>query len=230
MNQELLIANLKSISGIVGITTIDSKVIVYYQNQINWQAVEAVNENSVEITTRDIKLVNQGVELCVAGKLDFNYQMDSSYTSVDIIYLGEIKGGKILWQAENKPLSQLKDKLNHYPKELKQRLISHYIVEAELAMEEARKAAIKNDVHYILGCFYRTVSSWNHLLFALNERYLLEQLGAVKLMGKMNLKPNHYLVRVEQAYQYFASHYLELGFEEFLYIHNEIKQLIEQND
>ena len=112
---------------------------------------------------------------------------------------------------------------------LSKRMIEILLKEASASMTAAKKAAARGDVHFVLARFNQTVNNWNHIIYLLNKQHLVNQEGAAKKAARMAVTPAYYLVRLEQAYTYFASHNPALGFDEFNRIHNEITQIITDN-
>lgn len=88
------------------------------------------------------------------------------------------------------------------------------------------KAIKPKDYHYLLSCFFQAVSAWNQVIYAMNNRYLWNEEGAFKQVTTLPLKPEHYVVRVEQAYNYFATYHIRLGFDECMRIQNEITEIL----
>lgn len=150
----------------------------------------------------------------VTKKIPLTYQNKTFFKNLskpNEIQASELAHAEILYEKEE----------GHLLKRL-------YLREAANAMEAAKDAAMRNDVHFVLGCFIKTVNSWNHIIYALNNQHLENQEGAAKKAARMKIKPDHYLVRIEQAYTYFASHNPALGFDEFKRLHNEITQILSE--
>lgn len=138
----------------------------------------------------------------------------------DLIKKNEMKASefthaKILFETKEAHVSKL--------------LVEKHLREAAKIMEAAKDVAIRGDVHFTLVSFTKTVNSWNRVIYALNNQYLENQEGAAKKAARMQIKPSYYLVRLEQAYTYFASHNPILGFDEFNRLHNEIAQMVSKN-
>lgn len=223
MDKKGVVETLQKMDGFVGLIDSETKLIAYYQDSVDQLAL------STEIIWRDINEVKQGVAACLTGNVDYKNHSASSFSPKQVVYAGEIQTGLIIWEEAAKPLSHLKKEMPFFSQEMKKGLLNYYREQITLELKSAHQAALKGDSHAILGIFFKIVSYWNQLLFTLNDRYLLDQLGAVKQIGRLNLKPVYYLVRVEQAYQYVASHNTKLGFEEYNAIQKEIDHLLKEN-
>lgn len=223
MDKKGVVETLQKMSGLVGLVDRETTLIAYYEGAIEPPIM------STEIIWRDISEVKQSINACLVGNIDYQEHVASSFSPKQVVYAGEIQTGFVVWEAANKPLSRWKKELSLFPKEMKEGLLNYYREQVTLELKPAQQAALKGDSHALVGNFFKIVSYWNHLLFTLNDRYLLGQLGAVKQIGSFSLKPVYYLVRVEQAYQYFASHNTKLGFEEYNAIQEEIDHLLKEN-
>ncbi|MGP6146610.1 hypothetical protein [Jeotgalibaca sp. A122] len=239
MKSENLMAELMKVPGIVGIVSgeafpdSDHELCLYYEESLDWDTINEIldKDQSAEIGPlwRNYARVETAIADCLEGRITIDYRSGHPHGFVSTIYAAEIYDSQILWESSNKPLSAMKKRLEVYPSKLKTEIIDHFMFEATYSMENAVKAAARGDIHYTLGCFFRTVSSWNQVLFALNQRYLINEEGATKKIKKLPIKPEYYLVRTEQAYTYFASHNPVLGFDEYKRIHNELKKIVAQN-
>jgi len=56
----------------------------------------------------------------------------------------------------------------------------------------------KDDVSYVMGHCFRTISCLNQVLFALNEEYCINEKKAVRMIDGFNRKPKAYKDRVDQ--------------------------------
>lgn len=238
MKSEKLVTELTKVPGIVGIVlgeafpNSDTDFCIYYQESVDWGTLNALIENTekdYDIIWRECVQIETVIDDCLIGRITIDYQPGYPLGFVNTIYAAEIHYGQILWENSDKRLSVMKNKLGVYPPKLREEVIGRFMFEAAYSMETAVKAAARGDIHYTLGCFFRTVSSWNQVLYALNNRYLMKEEGAIKQIKKLQIKPEHFLVRAEQAYTYFASHNPKLGFDEYNRIHNEITQIVAQN-
>src|SRR5699024_4179549 len=105
---------------------------------------------------------------CMKGKVTIDFQVGHPFGFVNTIYAAEIHYADILWERESQPITKLKKLLpeeGKLPAKMKEAVIRRCLFEAELSMETARKAAFRDDVHYAVGCFFRTVGSWNQVLY-----------------------------------------------------------------
>jgi len=84
----------------------------------------------------------------------------------------------------------LKARLSEYPPPLKRTLVKKFLWEADFALHTCRKPAERGEVSYVGGCLFRCAACLVQALFALNERYLVNEKGSVKTAGSFALCPD----------------------------------------
>ena len=199
---------------------------------VNGGAWLTVDGNSYDVILRETSRVSSVIQDCVAGEITVDYQTGHPFGFVNAIYAAEVHYAILLWENEDELLTQMKEMLRSLgtlPPKMKEALIERFIFEADFSMQAGRRAAFKGDLHYIMGCFFRTVTCWNQVLYALNDVYLMNEKGSIKTAKRFPIVPREYQVRVNQAYYYLAEHRPALGFEEFEMLQEEMIQLIKTN-
>ena len=151
----------------------------------------------------------------IIAKLPHAYKEKAIFTAKAEMRLSTHPNMKILYETEEALLSK--------------HMIEILLQEAFASMTVAKVAAARGDVHFVLARFNQTVNNWNRIIYLLNNQHLENQEGAAKKAARMEVTPAYYLVRLEQAYTYFASHNPALGFDEFNRLHNEITQIVTDN-
>jgi hypothetical protein len=86
-------------------------------------------------------------------------------------------------------LAALKALTTPYPPALKQAMIQRNLWEAQFAIDTSRKAASRGDVLYVSGGLFRCAACLVQVLFALNERYCINEKGALKLAATFPICP-----------------------------------------
>lgn len=194
---------------------------------VNGGAWLTVDKDPVDVILRDTERVASVIEDCLTGIITIENQTGHPFGFVNSIYAAEVHAAHILWEKEEGKLSQLKELLQVYPAKMKEAVMERFLFEADFSMETARKPACRQDIHYVLGCFFRTVGSWNQILYALNERYFMNEKGSLQVANELPIRPTAYTVRVKQTYQYFSDHHPCLAFEEYDLLKREIEYLVE---
>jgi len=58
--------------------------------------------------------------------------------------------------------------------------------------------ADKDDIYYVCGHCFRSISCLNQVLFALNEEYCINEKKAVRMIESFSIKPNNYKNRIDK--------------------------------
>jgi hypothetical protein len=74
---------------------------------------------------------------------------------------------------------ELKRVVRPYPPLLRAALVSRFLFEAGFSLDGATKGAARGDVVYVAGCLFRTIAALVQVLYALHERYCLNEKGAL---------------------------------------------------
>lgn len=150
-----------------------------------WLTIEG---RSVDWLYRDLDLVERIIEECRAGNPTVHYQPGHPYGFHTHIYLGEIHHCRPLHDP-NDTLQYLKRLADPYPLRLKRTLIQKQLWEARFALDTCRKSATRGDAFYVAGCLFRCAACLVQTLFALNERYVINEKGSVEAAGSLPVSP-----------------------------------------
>lgn len=163
---------------------------------VNAGAWMTVDGQAVDIIFRDIHRVAHEIQNGLNGKISSHYHAGHPHAFLNIMYMGELAVSQILFDEMNQ-LKKLKEKTQPYPKALKETIINHFIFEADFAYEHAKGSIHREDIYYVSGNYFRSVSSLNQILFALNEVYCLNEKKAVQRIESLAQKPSDYKKRVD---------------------------------
>ena len=70
--------------------------------------------------------------------------------------------------------------------------------EASFSLMLADNNVDKDDIYYVSGHCFRSVSCLNQVLFALNEEYCINEKKAIKLIDSFKIKPQDYKIRIDE--------------------------------
>jgi hypothetical protein len=76
-----------------------------------------------------------------------------------------------------------------YPPILRATLLQRFLFEAGFSLDCARKGAARADVVYVAGCLFRTIACLVQALYAANERYCLNEKGALREIATLPRTP-----------------------------------------
>lgn len=195
---------------------------------INGGAWITFNGMPVDILLRDIKRVEAVLQDCIDGKITVDYQSGHPFGFVNTIYAAETHYCKPLWQDESEHLNRLKALLyskGEYSPQMREAVVKKFLWEAWFSLACGRKAAFKGDINYAMGSVFRAICSWVEVLYALNNRYLMNEKGALKCVDGFEMKPIDMEVRVMNIYKLFIDENTEKAYRILDELHSEIEAL-----
>jgi hypothetical protein len=155
---------------------------------INGGAWLVIDGHHVDWLFRDLDRVQRTIAACRAGEPTCDYQVGHPHGFHNHIYMGEVHHCRLLHDP-NGTLATLQQATAEYPVPLKRALINRYLFEAHFSLFIARKAVDGGDTFYVAGCLFRGVACLVQVLFALNERYFVNEKGAVAAIDGCALRP-----------------------------------------
>lgn len=160
---------------------------------INGGAWLDVQGQRVDWLYRDLARVEQCFADCEAGRVSAFYQPGHPHAFYNHIYMGEVHLCKPLFERDGR-LSALKARTTPYPPALKAALL-HGLWEAGFSLENARKPAARGDVAHVAGYLYRAIAMMTQALFAANERYCINEKGALRVVETFARQPQDFSAR-----------------------------------
>jgi predicted nucleotidyltransferase len=150
-----------------------------------WLRIEG---QPVDWLYRDYGLVQQVIEECRAGNPRVFYQVGHPHGFWTPIYMGEVHLCQPLADPQGK-LAELKALTSPYPPALKTVMIGRNLWEAQFALDTSHKSAGRGDVLHVSGGLFRCAICLVQVIFALNERYCINEKGALNLASTFPLCP-----------------------------------------
>ncbi|GIN10279.1 nucleotidyltransferase domain-containing protein [Shouchella clausii] len=158
----------------------------------------------VDLIFRDIKRVSQVIDDCLLGKISSHYHTGHPHAYLNVMYMGEISICKPLFDPTNQ-IAKLKAKTTPYPKSLEDAMTGYFMFEASFSYMFAKDNADKDDISYVVGHVFRTISCLNQVLFAVNKEYCINEKKAVRMIEGFGVKPSKYKERVDQIFTLLSS-------------------------
>lgn len=171
---------------------------------VNGGAWIIVQGHHVDLIFRDINRVEQVIGECLLGNVSSHYQTGHPHAYLNVMYMGEVSICKILDDKTNR-IAKLKSKTMPYPKPLKDAIIGYFMFEASFSLMFAKNNVDKDDISYVTGHCYRTISCLNQVLFALNEEYCINEKKAVRIIDGFDTKPQGYKKRIDKIITLLSS-------------------------
>lgn len=151
----------------------------------------------VDFIFRDIKRVEKVIDECLVGNVSTHYHTGHPHAFLNVMYMGEVAICNISFDPTKK-IAELKAKTRPYPRALKDTIIGYFSFEASFSLMFAEDNIAKDDVSYIAGHCFRTISCLNQVLFALNEKYCINEKKAVRMIGTLAIKPEAYQKKIDR--------------------------------
>jgi predicted nucleotidyltransferase len=158
---------------------------------INGGAWLQIEGRHVDWLYRDLDLVGRTIDECRAGRPSCSYQPGHPHGFHNHIDMGEVHYCRPLVDPRG-VLTALKSRTAGYPPPLKRALIDKYLWEADFALSTCAKSAARGDVFYVAGCLFRSVACLVQVLFALNERYFVNEKGSVNAVDSFAVHPTDF--------------------------------------
>lgn len=157
-----------------------------------------VDGRAVDVLYRDLAKVRAVIDDGREGRITTHYQPGHPHAFVSIIYAGEVAVCRPLFDPHG-ALAALKARVVPYPPAIGRALVAAFAWEIDFSLRSGEKAAARADAAYAAGACFRAVACMNQVLFALNERYLLNEKGATALADALPVHPPGYRRRIEAA-------------------------------
>jgi hypothetical protein len=153
----------------------------------------------VDLIYRPIEAVERIIRDCCEGRVSMDYQPGHPHGFCSAIWMGEVALCRSLSDPSG-ALAVLKAMTVPYPEKLGQALIGRFQWEVLFSIQNAEKAAPGGDQAYIAGCAFRSLACAAQALFALNQRYLTNEKGALVAAARLPLTVENLAERAESAW------------------------------
>jgi hypothetical protein len=148
----------------------------------------------VDFLYRNLDQLERIVAAAQRGEWDHNFDQQPPFGFRTVTILGEIHIGKSLYDPDNL-LGPLKAAVVSYPPKLKERVAQSSLWASQFSLLFARNFVKAGDVPNTVGCMTRIYHYLVHVLFALNETYLVNDKTALKEIGGFKTKPEDFGTR-----------------------------------
>ncbi|MCA1468357.1 nucleotidyltransferase domain-containing protein [Bradyrhizobium sp. IC3195] len=157
----------------------------------------------VDLLYRDADAVEAVMESCGAGVVTMDYQPGHPHGFCSAIWMGEIAYCQPLHEPTGL-IARLKSIAIPYPEPLRSALIRRFQWEVLFSIENAELAAARNEWTHVAGCLYRSLACVAQVLFALNERYLINEKGALQEAAGLPLTIPHLVEQADEIWRLVA--------------------------
>jgi len=162
-----------------------------------WLSVEG---HKVDLLYRNADAVEAVMEACCAGTITMDYQPGHPHGFCSAIWMGEIACCQPLHDPRAL-IARLKSIALPYPRSLRDALIRRFQWEVLFGIENAELAIARDERTHIAGCIYRSLACVAQVLFALNERYLVNEKGAMLEAAHLPLTIPHLAEQAKEVWR-----------------------------
>jgi hypothetical protein len=153
----------------------------------------------VDFLFRDIRRVEQVIDECLRGQVSAHYQTGHPHAYLNVMYMGELAISRILYDPAGR-IAGMKAKTMPYPGAVRDAITGYFLFEASFSLMFAEKNVDKDDLSYVAGHVFRSVSCLNQVLFALNGEYCINEKKAVRMIEGFPVKPQDYKRRIDAIF------------------------------
>ena len=138
----------------------------------------SVGGRKVDLLYRGIEPVRDIIAQCRAGQVSMAYQPGHPHGFCSAIWMGEVALCRPLHDQQG-AIAALKAATTPYPDALRDALLRMFLWEVLFSIENGEIAVARGEQTHIAGCVYRALCCTAQVLFALNQRYLINEKGAL---------------------------------------------------
>ena len=187
----------------------------------------SVSGRKVDLLYRNIDDVADVIAKCRAGEIEMHYQPGHPHGFCSAIWMGEVALCQPLSDPDGR-LAKLKAATSPYPGALRDALIRKFDWEILFSIENGELAAGRAEQTHVGGSAYRALACTAQVLFALNERYLINEKGALQEAAQFPLMIPDLPKRTAEIWRLIGSGELRAALAGLRAIERDVKQLISQ--
>ena len=162
---------------------------------VNGGAWIHTQQGKVDFLYRNLDQVVRTIDEAQQGISHHDYDQQPTFGFYSVIYLAETQVCIPLYDP-GEHIAKLKQQVTAYPSKLKQRIIADTLWSAEFTLSFARDYASQGDIYNTVGCFTRVASNLTQTLFALNERYYMQDKQILDAIATFPNLPPGYIQQV----------------------------------
>ena len=115
------------------------------------------------------------------------------------MYMGEVHHARPLFDPADR-LAALQRSTATYPPALKQAVLDKFLWEADFALGSAEKSVARGDRYHVTGSVFRSLACVVQVLFAVNERYFVNEKRSVEAVRSFERRPGSFDAAVAAAF------------------------------
>jgi hypothetical protein len=155
----------------------------------------------VDLLYRNCDAVAQIIDACRAGHITMDYQPGHPHGFCSATWMGEVALCRPIHDPRGR-IAELKAMTSPYPEPLRDAVIHRFQWEVLFSIENGEIAAARGEQTHIAGCVYRALACIGQVLFALNERYLINEKAALGEAAGFPLTISSLMERVADVWHF----------------------------
>lgn len=189
----------------------------------------SVKGHKVDLLYRNADAVGEVMNACRAGVITMNYQPGHPHGFCSANWMGEIAYCQPLHDPHHL-IARLKSIARPYPRALRDALILRFQWEILFGIENAELAIARGEQTHIAGCAYRSLACIAQVLYALNERYLINEKGALLEAARLPLTIPHLVEQAEEVWRLIGGGAFAPACDVLRQIDRQLKALTQSSD
>jgi len=162
---------------------------------VNGGAWIQTGAGKVDFLYRNLHQVEQAIEHAIQGIVEHDYGQQPTHGFFSIIYLAETDICIPLYDPLQH-IARLKQMVKTYPPKLKEKVVANSLWSAEFTLAHASSFAQNGDIYNTAGCLVRISSNLTQALFALNERYFINDKRVMEVAANFMILPEGYIQQI----------------------------------
>ena len=161
-----------------------------------WLEIEG---QRVDWIYRDLDRVASAISDAREGRIASYYQPGHPHAFHTHMYMGEVHHARPLFDPAGR-LRALAAQTVPYPTELQRAVVDAFLWEADFALRSAEKSVARGDRYHVTGSVFRSLACVIQVLFAVNERYFVNEKRSVEAVRSFERRPKSFDAAVAAAF------------------------------
>jgi predicted nucleotidyltransferase len=140
---------------------------------------------------RDLERVASAISEAREGRIASHYQPGHPHAFHTHMYMGEVHHARPLFDPAG-TLRSLAAQTVPYPAELQRAILDTFLWEADFALRSAGKSVARGDRYHVTGSVFRSLACVIQVLFAVNERYFVNEKRSVEAVRSFERRPRSF--------------------------------------
>ena len=183
-----------------------------------------VDDMIVDISLRNITRVNEVIDACHSGNISIVNQFGHPFGFVSSMYLAEVDRCRVLVDKQ-KNVAAMKKKIRPFNAVYKNASINHFLWEADYSSKTGRKAIERKDIVYAAGALYKAANSLIQVVYSLNDEFVMNEKGSLKLAAKFKRLPKEFINNIETIFVALDRENIRNAFDIIDYYVNELRMM-----